>query len=105
MKEFCERQGVTNYELFTDEGISGAKESRPSLNRMMEAVETGNISHVCVYSFSRFARSTTHLLKALERFQKLNVEFVSLTEQIQTNSPMGRAFFTLLQRSPSSNEN
>lgn len=96
MKEFCERQGVTDYELFTDEGISGAKESRPALNRMMEAVETGSISHVAVYSFSRFARSTTHLLKALEKFQKLGCEFISLTEQIQTNSPMGRAFFTVI---------
>jgi len=96
MKEFCERQGVTTYELFTDEGISGAKESRPSLNRMMAAVEAGEISHVAVYSFSRFARSTTHLLKALEKFQKLKCEFISLTEQIQTNSPMGRAFFTVI---------
>jgi DNA invertase Pin-like site-specific DNA recombinase len=96
MKEFCERQGVMDYELFADEGISGAKESRPSLNRMMEAVEAGQISHVAVYSFSRFARSVTHLLKALEKFQKLNCEFVSLTEQIQTNSPMGKCFFTVI---------
>jgi DNA invertase Pin-like site-specific DNA recombinase len=96
MREFCERQGVADYELFTDEGISGAKESRPSLNRMMIAVEDGTISHVAVYSFSRFARSTTHLLKALEKFQKIGVEFISLTEQIQTNSPMGRAFFTVI---------
>lgn len=96
MREFCERQGVMDFELFTDEGISGAKESRPSLNRLMAAVEAGDISHVAVYSFSRFARSTTHLLKALENFQKLGVEFISYTEQIQTNSPMGRAFFTVI---------
>ena len=96
MREFCERQNVMDFELFTDEGISGAKESRPSLNRLMAAVEAGEISHVAVYSFSRFARSTTHLLKALETFQKLGVEFISYTEQIQTNSPMGRAFFTVI---------
>jgi DNA invertase Pin-like site-specific DNA recombinase len=96
MREFCERQGVKEFELFTDEGISGAKESRPSLNRLMAAVEAKEISHVAVYSFSRFARSTTHLLKALENFQKLGVEFISYTEQIQTNSPMGRAFFTVI---------
>lgn len=96
MKEFCERLGVTDFELFTDEGISGAKESRPSLDRLMKAVHDKQISHVAVYSFSRFARSTTHLLKALEIFQKLGVEFVSVTEQIQTNSPMGRAFFTVI---------
>ena len=96
MIDFCERQGVTDYEIFADEGISGAKESRPSLNKMMEEVQKGTISHVAVYSFSRFARSTTHLLRALESFQKLNCEFISLTEQIQTNSPMGKAFFTVI---------
>lgn len=95
MVEFCERQGVKDYEIFSDEGIAGAKESRPSLDRLMKAAHDGHISHVAVYSFSRFARSTTHLLRALETFQKLGIEFISLTEQIQTNSPMGRAFFTL----------
>jgi len=96
MIDFVERQGVKNYEIFSDHGISGAKVSRPSLDRMMKEVEEGTISHVAVYSFSRFARSTTHLLKALENFQKLGVEFISFTEQIQTNSPMGRAFFTVI---------
>ena len=96
MVDFVERQGVKNYEIFSDHGISGAKISRPSLDRMMKEVEEGTISHVAVYSFSRFARSTTHLLKALENFQKLGVEFISYTEQIQTNSPMGRAFFTVI---------
>src|ERR1017187_5690823 len=96
MVDFVERQGVKDYEVFSDHGISGAKVSRPSLDRMMKEVEEGTISHVAVYSFSRFARSTTHLLRALENFQKLGVEFVSYTEQIQTNSPMGRAFFTVI---------
>jgi DNA invertase Pin-like site-specific DNA recombinase len=96
MVEFCERHGVKNYEIFSDHGISGAKESRPSLDKLMQAAHEGRLSHVAVYSFSRFARSTTHLLKALETFQKLGVEFISYTEQIQTNSPMGRAFFTVI---------
>lgn len=96
LKEFCERKQIIHYELFTDENFSGAKVSRPSLDRMMEAVRKGELSTVIVYSFSRFARSTTHLLSALEEMKKHETEFISLTEQIETNSPMGRAFFTVI---------
>ena len=96
LKEHCEKNNITNFELYTDENISGAKLSRPSLDRMMESVRKGEVSAVCCYSFSRFARSTTHLLSALEEMKKFNTEFISITERIETNSPMGRAFFTVI---------
>jgi DNA invertase Pin-like site-specific DNA recombinase len=96
LKDHCERMKIENYELFTDENISGAKVSRPSLDRMMKAVRDNELSTVVVYSFSRFARSTTHLLTALEEMKKHDTEFISLTEKIETNSPMGRAFFTVI---------
>jgi DNA invertase Pin-like site-specific DNA recombinase len=96
LKEHCERMKIENYELFTDENFSGAKVSRPSLDRMMAAIRNKEISSVIVYSFSRFARSTTHLLGALEEMKKYETEFTSLTEKIETNSPMGRAFFTVI---------
>lgn len=96
LKEHCERMKIENYELFTDENYSGAKVSRPSLDRMMVAIRNREISTVVVYSFSRFARSTTHLLSALEEMKKYETEFTSLTEKIETNSPMGRAFFTVI---------
>jgi DNA invertase Pin-like site-specific DNA recombinase len=96
LKEHCERYKIDDYELFTDENISGAKISRPSLDRMMAAVKRKEISTVVVYSFSRFARSTTHLLGALEEMKKHETEFISLTEKIETNSSMGRAFFTVI---------
>ena len=96
LKEYCERKQITEYELFTDENFSGAKVSRPSLDRMMESVRRGEVSTVICYSFSRFARSTTHLLSALEEMKQHTTEFVSITEQIETHSPMGRAFFTVI---------
>src|ERR1035437_2557647 len=95
LKEHCEKNNITDYELFTDENFSGAKASRPSLDRMMTAVRAGQVSAVCVYSFSRFARSTTHLLSAMEKMKKQNVDFISITERIEPSSPMGRAFLLL----------
>lgn len=68
LKDWCVRNQITEYELFADEGISGAKESRPALNRLMEMVERNEVDQVIVFSFSRFARSTSHLLKGLKTF-------------------------------------
>jgi DNA invertase Pin-like site-specific DNA recombinase len=96
LKEYCALNHIENYEIYTDENFSGAKVSRPSLDRMMAEVRGGNISTLIVYSFSRFARSSTHLLTALEELKKHNTEFISITERIETNSPMGRAFFTVI---------
>jgi DNA invertase Pin-like site-specific DNA recombinase len=96
LKEFCEKNKTENFEIFTDEGISGAKNSRPSLDRMMSLVRSGNVESVVVYSISRFARSVTHLLNALEEFNKLGVSFVSYTEKMDTNSPMGKMVFVII---------
>jgi DNA invertase Pin-like site-specific DNA recombinase len=96
LKEYCSRNHILEFEMFIDEGISGAIESRPSLNRLMQAVEDDKIEQVIVFSFSRFARSTSHLLKALTKFKEKNVRFLSITEQLDTNSPMGVALFTIL---------
>lgn len=90
------KQGITNYEFFTDHGISGAKESRPAFDQMMTRMENGEDDQVVVFAFIRFARSTTHLLRALERFRLKSVRFVSVTEAVDTNSPMGLPLFTIL---------
>ena len=79
-----------------DHGVSGTKASRPALDKMMALVENDQASTVIVYSFSRFARSTTHLLNALQVFKSKGVQFVSLTERIDTNSPVGMAMFSIL---------
>ncbi|MBY0314564.1 MAG: recombinase family protein [Bdellovibrionales bacterium] len=96
LKTYCEQNKILDAEFYTDEGISGTKSSRPALDRMMAAVEAGEISTIIVYSFSRFARSTTHLLNALQVFKKKGVQFVSLTEKIDTNSAVGVAIFSIL---------
>lgn len=96
LKDYCAKNDIVNYELFTDEGISGTKSSRPALDRMIAAVNNGEISSVIVYSFSRFARSTTHLLNALQIFKSKNVAFVSITEKIDTSTPVGLAVFSIL---------
>lgn len=96
LKDYCAKNDILNYEIFMDEGISGTKSSRPALDRMIAAVNSGEVTSVVVYSFSRFARSTTHLLNALQIFKAKNVAFVSLTEKIDTSTPVGIAVFSIL---------
>ena len=96
LETFCNTQNIKNYIKFSDRNVSGAKENRPELDHLMKEVTEGKISKVVVYSFSRFARSTKHLLIALETFKKFNVEFISLSEQIDTSRAIGTAFFTII---------
>jgi DNA invertase Pin-like site-specific DNA recombinase len=96
LRDYCSRNSITDYILYEDENQSGVKQSRPALDRMMRDVREGLIEKVIVYSFSRYARSVTHLLRALEEFKKMDVGFVSTTENIDTNTPLGSAIFAIL---------
>ena len=81
---------------YADEGVSGSKDSRPALDRMMADARAGKLDVVAVWRFDRFARDTRHLLTAMEEFRALGVAFVSLREQIDTSTPMGKAMFTII---------
>jgi DNA invertase Pin-like site-specific DNA recombinase len=93
--EFCERRGWTLVE-YVDVGISGTKEKRPALDRLMSDAHKRKFDVVVVWRFDRFARSVSHLLRALETFNSLGIAFVSLSEQIDTSTPAGRLVFTVL---------
>ena len=81
---------------YIDEGISGTKDSRPALNALMNDARKRRFDVVLVWRFDRFARSTKHLVLALEEFKNLGVDFVSYQENIDTSSPLGAAIFTII---------
>jgi DNA invertase Pin-like site-specific DNA recombinase len=95
LREYCTRRG---WEVSGEYGdhISGSKDRRPALDRLMADAHRRRFDAVVVWKFDRFARSTSHLLKALETFRALGVEFVSLSEQVDTSTPMGKMMFTVL---------
>jgi DNA invertase Pin-like site-specific DNA recombinase len=76
--------------------ISGAKDKRPALDRLMADAKRGKFDVIAVWRFDRFARSTSHLLRALEEFAALGIDFVSLKESIDTSTPTGKMIFTVL---------
>jgi DNA invertase Pin-like site-specific DNA recombinase len=94
--EFCERRDWTIVGEFSDIAVSGAKDRRPELDKLMELAKKRKVDVICVWRFDRFARSVSHLLRALELFQSLGIDFVSYTEGIDTSTPVGRMTFVVL---------
>jgi len=96
LREYCERRGWQIAAEYVDLGISGAKDRRPQLDRMMADAHKRRFDVVAVWKFDRFARSVSHLLRALDTFRVLGIEFVSLSESLDTATPAGRMVFTVL---------
>lgn len=95
LPEYVQRRGWTLLETYSDK-CSGAKDRRPGLDRLMVDARRRKFDVVVVWRFDRFARSTSHLLRALEEFATLGVDFVSLHESVDTSTPMGKLTFTIL---------
>ena len=96
LEEYCRRRGWQVFDCYIDNGVSGKKDSRPQLNRLMQHAHERQFEVVVVWRFDRFARSVSHLLRALETFNALGVQFVSLNEQVDTGTPTGKMVFTVL---------
>lgn len=80
---------------YIDHGISGGKDSRPDLDKMMSEIRAGRYDVLLVYSYDRFARSLPHLVMTMDELGKLGVHFASYQEQIDTTTPQGRLMFAI----------
>ena len=84
--------GIREEDIYVDK-VSGLKEHRPALDRLLSILRSGDT--VVVSSFDRLARSTKQLLELAERFDKEGVRLVSLKENLDTSTPQGKLFFTI----------
>lgn len=96
LRVFCSARNFTVIREYVDIGESGAKDSRPQLNELLADARKRKLDAIIVWRFDRFARSTKHLLLALEEFRSLGIKFVSYQENIDTSSPLGQALFTIV---------
>ncbi len=96
LRRYVSERGWHTFREYTDNGISGTKDSRPALNQLMDDAKKRRFDSVLVWRFDRFARSTTHLLLSLDQFRNLGIDFVSYQENIDTSSPLGAAIFTII---------
>lgn len=84
---------VTEY---LDVAVSGRREGQPQLQALMWAARNHEFNCVLVWKFDRFARSVARLLSALDEFNHLGIRFISVQDQMDTQSPMGKAMFTII---------
>ena len=96
LRRYVSDRGWQLYQEYCDNGISGTTDSRPALDRLMADAKKRKFDVVLVWRFDRFARSTKHLILALETFKNLRIDFVSYQENIDTSSPLGEAIFTIV---------
>jgi len=92
--EYCVRQNW-QYEVF-EEKISGAKDTRPMLDLMLQRLRQGELNAVVVWKLDRLGRSTLHLIQLIEEFRNKGVQFIAVTQNIDTASPQGKFFLTVL---------
>lgn len=93
LREYSTRRGWEVAGEYVDEGVSGARERRPALDRLWVDCRKRKVDAVVVYRYDRFARSLRQLVNALEEFRALGIEFCSLHEGVDTSTPNGRLVF------------
>src|SRR5439155_17902363 len=96
LRQWAELKGYSVFREYIDVGISGSKERRPALDLLMNDARHHRFDILAVARFDRFARSVKHLLTALATFESLQIDFISLSESIDTTTPMVKAVFTIL---------
>ena len=96
LRHYATRAGLEIIAEYVDVAVSGRKEGRPQLQALMRSARDHGFACVLVWKFDRFARSVSHLLRALEEFHHLGIRFISVQDQVDTESPMGKAMFTII---------
>lgn len=94
-KRWCNNNGF-DYDIFAEEGVSGATTSRTQLDRMLQRVRKGEYKAIVVWKLDRLGRSTIHLLQILEELRNKDIQIAITSGNIDTSKPEGRLFFTMV---------
>jgi DNA invertase Pin-like site-specific DNA recombinase len=96
LREYASRRSWEIYDEYVDSGVSGSKESRPELNRLMSDVHLRRFDIVLCWKVDRFGRSLKHLVNALADLDSYGVAFVSLRDNLDLSTPSGRLMFQII---------
>ena len=96
LREYSQRRGWNVAGEYIDHGISGTRARRPGLDRMMSDARHGHFDVVLLWACDRLARSVRHFLEVLDELNRLNIEFVSFRENLDTGGPLGRAVVVII---------
>ena len=95
LRQLAAQRGLEIVHEYRDQ-ISGVKSRRPGLDELMRDARRGKFDIVLVWACDRIARSTRHFLEVLDELNRLQIEFASFREQIDTGGPLGRAIVVII---------
>ena len=96
LREYAIRRGLSVHEEYVDKGVSGSKESRPALNRLMAHAQRCRFDAVLVWKIDRFGRSLKHLVNSLADLSAYGIAFISLRDNLDLSTPSGRLMFQII---------
>jgi DNA invertase Pin-like site-specific DNA recombinase len=96
LREYCERRGWSITSEYVDIGVSGSKEKRPELNKLITDAHRRRFDVVLVWKLDRFGRSLRHLVNSLAELESLGIDFVSLRDNLDLTTPSGRLMFQII---------
>jgi DNA invertase Pin-like site-specific DNA recombinase len=96
LREYATRRGLTIHEEYVDQGVSGSKESRPALNRLMTDAQKCKFDAILVWKIDRFGRSLKHLVNSLADLGAYGITFISLRDNLDLSTPSGRLMFQII---------
>tara|TARA_R110001599_G_C12087403_1_gene645697 strand:- start:113 stop:802 length:690 start_codon:yes stop_codon:yes gene_type:complete len=96
IKKYCESVGYDLVGMFQDEGISGLRNDREGLNKMMSVIKRDNVDMVVVYSLSRLGRKLVDVIGWIDDLEKKNVEFLSIKENFGSSGVVGKLMMNIL---------
>src|SRR5258708_2130683 len=96
LREYATRRGLSIHEEYVDQGVSGSKESRPALNRLMTDAQKCKFDAVLVWKIDRFGRSLKHLVNSLADLGAYGITFISLRDNLDLSTPSGRLMFQII---------
>lgn len=89
-REYCERNGHEIYNVYTDNGISGMKDSRPSFDNMLKDMRLMRFNCIVVTKLDRVGRSLKHILSLFDEFATKGIHFIATSQNIDTSSSIGK---------------
>jgi DNA invertase Pin-like site-specific DNA recombinase len=96
LREYATRRALSIHEEYVDQGVSGSKESRPALNRLMTDAQKCKFDAVLVWKIDRFGRSLKHLVNSLADLSAYGIAFISLRDNLDLSTPSGRLMFQII---------
>lgn len=96
LRDYCFRMNYDIDKEYVDNGFSGKDNKRPQFEYLLNDIRSREIDCVIVYKLDRIGRSLKHLLNLYEEFKNRGIEFISLTQNINTITPEGKMFWQML---------